>query len=799
MRITSLTTISAPTPTRSPQAGSLDYSTDANSSYYYIYLNAGDASASGAANPGDTIVVQSDGDTSLQTIGTNDLNIDALAGSNGLNLLLGSGVTMITLADYAPGEGANVDVTGNGEGDTIIGNDGNDVLDPGDASGPSTLTGGAGMDTFVFGTGYGSVTITNFDQGDGGTFNPGQGDTIDLAGETNVHSFSDIQSDAISVDANGDADPNGPDTLINFGNGDTLTLDNVTPSQLVAGDFTFTSPQAYPTITITVQTSNGFDFDTEDPIAEMGSGTIQTGDESSASFTIVDAAADREFILDGTNLTYGNDDTTVTGGTITSFQVLTYGEGTPVPLANFTGFTANASTWIADVQQFATGTTGPFNALTANYSFDVIGGSGNDVIDFATNSGGTVTLTGGAGSDTFVYGQGYGAVTITDFDQGDTPGTFNLGEGDQLVLNGGLTDHPTFTEVGNNLVVNFGGGDVLTLDNMTYAQSQEIIVINNGNNNGPTINGAGNTVDYTGTPVTLDNNLTISDPTTITGLTATISSGAHSGDTLTINGTTSGTLTNSDGTIAYNFHNDVMTLSVASGAPTIGDFVGAERDIQYSSSNSNPTAGVADPTRTVTWEVTDSNDNSSSPVTTMIDVAVPLPAPGTASLWGTVSYPSPVASGERFTSLSAAFNGSLGTGLLLYGETADYNPTGLSTVNEYALTVDPFLLPYQDGAPTPTASSLSLAAPFKYTRHFGEQDRRDRILRNRERARHGQPGRHDLPSCSHRPEWARQSSHGWNANGDREQSERGGRDSLYTVRDYERRCVELRCRLGSVR
>ena len=95
-----------------------------------------------------------------------------------------------------------------------------------------------------------------------------------------------------------------------------------------------------------MQTSNGFDFDTEDPIAEMGSGTIQTGDESSASFTIVDAAADREFILDGTNLTYGNDDTTVTGGTITSFQVLTYGEGTPVPLANFTGFTADAVTWI---------------------------------------------------------------------------------------------------------------------------------------------------------------------------------------------------------------------------------------------------------------------------------------------------------------------------------------------------------------------------------------------------------------------------------------------------------------------
>ena len=112
---------------------------------------------------------------------------------------------------------------------------------------------------------------------------------------------------------------------------------------------------------------------------------------------------------------------------------------------------------------------------------------------------------------------------------------------------------------------------MLTLHGVTQADFAELGGLNGsefinggGGNNGPTINGAGNTVNYTGTPVTLDNNLTISDTATITNLTATISSGAQSGDTLTINGTQTGTLTNGDGsTIAYNFYDDVMTLSVA--------------------------------------------------------------------------------------------------------------------------------------------------------------------------------------------------------------------------------------------
>ena len=108
-------------------------------------------------------------------------------------------------------------------------------------------------------------------------------------------------------------------------------------------------------------------------------------------------------------------------------------------------------------------------------------------------------------------------------------------------------------------------------------------------------------------------------------------------------------------------------------------------------------------------------NDSSAVFTAEASVGINVEAAVHPSLWGTVSYPSPAITGERFLPLSAAINGSLETGLLLFGEAANFNQTGVNTVNESALTVDPFLLPYQDGVPTPTASSLSLTSPFKYS------------------------------------------------------------------------------------
>ena len=64
-------------------------------------------------------------------------------------------------------------------------------------------------------------------------------------------------------------------------------------------------------MTITVLTPNGLDFQASGPLGQMGAGTIQPGG-SSTSFTIVDAADDLEFVLDGNDFTYGSGDGGIT-------------------------------------------------------------------------------------------------------------------------------------------------------------------------------------------------------------------------------------------------------------------------------------------------------------------------------------------------------------------------------------------------------------------------------------------------------------------------------------------------------
>ena len=93
------------------------------------------------------------------------------------------------------------------------------------------------------------------------------------------------------------------------------------------------------------------------------------------------------------------------------------------------------------------------------------GNGGDDLLD---GGGGGDLLVGGTGADTFVYAKGYGALTISDFDQGG--GIFNQAEGDQLQLIG-FTGQPTVTNVGGNTIEDFGNGDVLTLLNVNVQPS----------------------------------------------------------------------------------------------------------------------------------------------------------------------------------------------------------------------------------------------------------------------------------------------------------------------------------------
>jgi VCBS repeat-containing protein len=109
----------------------------------------------------------------------------------------------------------NVATTGS---NALYGTTGANTIDG--LGGDDLLIGLGGADTFKFASGYGHNTIKDFSHSDG--------DKIDLTGVTGVHGINDLQ-----------ITPSGADTIIDLGNGDSLTLANVSAASLVAGDFVF--------------------------------------------------------------------------------------------------------------------------------------------------------------------------------------------------------------------------------------------------------------------------------------------------------------------------------------------------------------------------------------------------------------------------------------------------------------------------------------------------------------------------------------------------------------------------------
>ena len=85
--------------------------------------------------------------------------------------------------------------------------------------GDDTLTGNAGDDTFVFASGHGADTITDFTDGE---------DTIDLSAFTGITGFSDLT-----------VAQNGNNTVVTVPGGGTITLQDFTSTDLDATDFAF--------------------------------------------------------------------------------------------------------------------------------------------------------------------------------------------------------------------------------------------------------------------------------------------------------------------------------------------------------------------------------------------------------------------------------------------------------------------------------------------------------------------------------------------------------------------------------
>ncbi len=130
----------------------------------------------------------------------------------------------LVLEAIAGTSGADV-LTGTSLADVIIGGAGDDIITGG--LGNDTLTGGLGADTFKWLLNETGVdTITDFNQGGGGVYNPAEGDVLDLAallvGETgtasnltNFLNFSESSGDTIiKIDVDGGGSFGTPDQTI---------------------------------------------------------------------------------------------------------------------------------------------------------------------------------------------------------------------------------------------------------------------------------------------------------------------------------------------------------------------------------------------------------------------------------------------------------------------------------------------------------------------------------------------------------------------------------------------------------
>ena len=124
---------------------------------------------------------------------------DNLRGDNGKNALWGD-------------DGADI-LHGRGGNDVLFGMDGNDIL-----------VGGSGGDRFIFENGFGQDTITDFD-------NVQSGEKIGLRDVSAITDFIDLSSDHLSQ--------SGANTIISDGQGNTVTLLNISMSQLAEDDFIF--------------------------------------------------------------------------------------------------------------------------------------------------------------------------------------------------------------------------------------------------------------------------------------------------------------------------------------------------------------------------------------------------------------------------------------------------------------------------------------------------------------------------------------------------------------------------------
>jgi hypothetical protein len=282
-------------------------------------------------------------------------------------------------------------------------------------------------------------------------------------------------------------------------------------------------------------------------------------------------------------------------------------------------------------------------------------------------AGASVAVTGGtfAGDRDLLAASTGGTAISASYNSASE--TLTLSGSDTLAHYQQVLDTVTFT-AGEN-PTNFGSNPTRTLtwaisdgaaSNNLAALTTTVTVTNV--NDPPTLGNVATTASFIeeGAAVTLSGSASVSDPDSLTlaGATVSITGGTFAGDRDVLSATAVGNVT-----VSYNSTTETLTLS---GSDTLAHYSQVLDSVTFQSTAFDPTKGGADPTRTVSWVLSDgsASNNLSTPVTTTISMQ---PAPN--GTWAHIDGGTPVAmAGGDFEGLGSAqlIASEVGVGTWIY-------------------------------------------------------------------------------------------------------------------------------------
>ncbi|EGF92830.1 hemolysin-type calcium-binding repeat 2 copies family protein [Asticcacaulis biprosthecium C19] len=348
---------------------------------------------------------------------------------------------------------ANINGTGSASANSLTGNNSSNLLDGGDGS--DTLTGAAGWDTYVVNTASDVVIEV-----------AGQGDDLVQAGVS--YTLGDYV-ERMTLTGTGDINATGNSAHNQLiGNSGNNVLDGATGGDYLTG---------------------GLGNDTYyldhsgDKIFELAGEGVDLA-YSSVSYVLVGTVVEN-LILTGTadlnatgngvgNKLTGNSGNNVLDGLVGN-DTLTGGLGDDTYYVQSSGDKVVEASGEGYDVVYASATytlTGRYAEelrLTGAADIEASGNSvgnvlvGNDGDNVLNGLGGNDSLTGGLGGDTFLFTAGNRTDTVTDF---------SAVEGDMINVNaytGGVDNAGLVSQVGLNVVIDFGSGNVVTVLNAVQA------------------------------------------------------------------------------------------------------------------------------------------------------------------------------------------------------------------------------------------------------------------------------------------------------------------------------------------